>query len=415
MPDQSYYAQQLEEMKAAGAVRVFPLVQSEQGPHFTVDGKTYLNLCSNNYLGFAAHPRLKKAAVDAIEKYGVGTTSVRSLIGTNVLHVELEKALAHFKKCEDAVVVTSGYLANLAAIQTLLTREDIVISDELNHASIIDGVSLAKIQNKLIYPHNDVAALRAMAPQIRQLQAKKRSDGKDPVTMIVTDGVFSMDGDVANIPELLAVAEELDALLVVDDAHGEGVLGDYGRGVVDHYGIHAHPRIIEVGTLSKAFGVNGGFIAGQHGMVEFLRQKSRQFLFTNALSIPDTAALIESVKILEESDELVKKLWENTRILKEGLKAAGFDTGVSTSPITPVMVGDEAKAREFAAALKAAPVGVGGTAELAGIITTPIVFPMVAKGKARLRLIPSAGHTKEDMEGAVSVIIEVGKRLAALR
>lgn len=403
MPDQSYYASQVEEIKQSGTLRIPPIVESEQGAHFRVDGKEYLNLCSNNYLGLAAHPRLKAAAIKAIEQYGVGTTSVRSLIGTNVLHLELEKSLARFKKCDDAVVVTSGYLANLAAVQTLLTREDIVISDELNHASIIDGVSLAKIQNKLIYPHNDVAALRAMIPQIRELQAKTRPDGKPPVTAIVTDGVFSMDGDVANIPDLLAVAEEIDALLVVDDAHGEGVMGDHGRGVVDHYGIHAHPRIIEVGTLSKAFGVNGGFIVGQKGMVEFLRQKARQFLFTNALSIPDTAALIESVKIMEESDELVKKLWANTKILKEGLKAAGFDIGVSTSPITPVMVGEEAKAREFAAALKEA-----------GILVTPIVFPMVAKGKARLRLIPSAGHTEEDMKWAVEEIREVGQKLEIL-
>lgn len=403
MPGNEFFAQKLEAMKAAGSLRVFPIVQSEQGGHFTVDGGAYLNLCSNNYVGLAAHPRVKQAAQEAIEKYGVGTTSVRALIGTNPLHLELEASLARFKHTEDAVVFTSGYLANLAAIQTVVGRGDIVISDELNHASIIDAVALAKVDRKVIYAHNDTAGLRAKFPEIRALQETPKADGSRPVTVIVTDGVFSMDGDLAPLPELLEIAKELDAFLIVDDAHGEGVVGDHGRGAIDHFGLHGHENIIEVGTLSKAFGVVGGFVTGPKSLAEFLRQKARQFLFTNALSIPDTAALIESVKILEESDALVKTLWANAAILKEGLRAAGFDTGRSETPITPVMVGEESVARAFAKELKAE-----------GVLVTPIVFPMVAQGAARIRLIPSAAHTPEDMRFAVDKITAVGRRLNVL-
>ncbi len=373
------------------------ILESSQGAYVTVNGKKYLNLCSNNYLGLASDERLKNAAIEAIKKYGVGTTSVRPLIGTNDLHLELERRLAEFKKTEAALVLTGGYITNLAVMQTLLTKEDIVISDEYNHASIIDAIRLSQVQHKFIYKHNDTANLRSLTPEILELKKSKRADGKERVTVLITDGVFSMDGDIANIPLLSAIANEIGAMLVVDDAHGEGVLGKNGRGIVDYFGAHGQVDI-EVGTLSKAFGVMGGFIAGDKEVVDIFRSSARQYMFTNALSIPDTAALIEAVKIMEESDERVVRLWENSRILKQGLTRAGFDIGISETPITPVMIGDETKAKEFAAKLFDE-----------GIFVSAIVFPMVPQGKARLRLIPSSLHTSEDVNHAINTITRVGK------
>ncbi len=364
------------------------IVESQQGAYITVKGKKYLNLCSNNYLGFAADERIKKAAISAIEKYGVGTTSVRALIGSNELHVELENKLAEFKKAEDAIVVTGGYLANMAAIQTLIGKNDVIVSDELNHASIIDAIRLSGVQNKFIYKHADIDNLRA---QLDQIRASAKEDAK---ILIVTDGVFSMDGDLAPLPELVQVAQELGALLMVDDAHGEGVLGDHGRGIVDHFGLHGQVDI-EVGTLSKAFGVMGGFITGSSELIQQYKKGARQFLFTNALSIPDTAALIAAVDIMMESDSLVKKLWENAEYLKKSLQDAGFDTGITQTPIIPVMIGDEEKARSMAQRLMEK-----------GVMATPIVFPMVAKGTARLRLQPSALHSKEDLDMGIQNIIQ---------
>ncbi|MBI3620434.1 glycine C-acetyltransferase [Candidatus Roizmanbacteria bacterium] len=392
----------IKTMKEKGLYNYIKTVESEQGAYLLVDGKKYLNLCSNNYLGLAAHPRLKKAAQEAIEKFGVGTASVRSLIGTNSLHLELEKELASFKKAEGAIVVTSGYLANLAAIQTLLGKDDIVISDELNHASIIDAVRLAQVTNKFIYKHGDVKNLRSQIAKINALKNEKTPDGANRQVLIVTDGVFSMDGDIAPLPELVAVARDLGAYLMVDDAHGEGVLGKNGRGIVDHF--HLHGQVdIEVGTLSKAFGVLGGFITGKKSLVEYYRQRARQFLFTNALSIPDTAALIAGVRMMGESDRLLKKLWSNTEFLKESLKKAGFDIGQSVTPLTPVMVGDENKAKEFAAFLFQE-----------GVMVSAIKYPMVALGKARLRLIPSAAHTKKDLRYGVEKISLIGKKLGLI-
>lgn len=361
-------------------------VESQQGAYITVKGKKYLNLCSNNYLGFAADERVKEAAKKAIDAYGVGTTSVRALIGTNALHEELETKLAEFKKAEAAVVLTGGYVANMAAIQTVVGKEDIVVSDELNHASIIDAIRLAGVQNKFIYKHADMQDLREQMEEIRAKADEGRSDGERRTILIVTDGVFSMDGDLAPLPELADIAHELDALLMVDDAHGEGVLGDHGRGIVDHFDLHGRVDI-EVGTLSKAFGVMGGFITGSRELIDRYKSGARQFLFTNALSIPDTAALIAAVEMMMESDDRVKKLWENAEFLKEELQKAGYDIGITQTPIIPVMVGDEDKAKELAKKL-----------ENKGIMATPIVFPMVPKGTARLRLQPSALHTKEDLK-----------------
>lgn len=378
------------------------VVESAQGAYLTIESKKKLNFCSNNYLGFASNPRLKKAAADAIKKYGVGPGAVRALSGTNTLHIALEENLAKFKKAEAALVLQGGYIANLAAIQTLLGKEDVVISDELNHASIIDGIRLAQIQNKYIYKHRNMGNLEKVLNEIKKLRQVPKSDGELPLVLIVTDGVFSMDGDLAPLPEIVALAKKYDALTMVDDAHGEGVLGDHGRGIVDHFNLHGEVDI-DVGTLSKAFGVMGGFITGKRELIEYYRQKARQFLFSTGLTVPDTAALIEAVKILEESNELVKKLWENADYLKKSFKELGFDTGESETPITPVMLGDENVAIEFSAKLLEN-----------GVFATPIKFPMVPKGKARIRVMPSAAHSKKDLDFGISVFHKVAKQLKVL-
>lgn len=384
----------LEQMKSKGLYNNIKTVESEQGAYLTINRKKYLNLCSNNYVGLASDPRLKKAAIRAIKKYGVGTASVRSLIGTNSLHIELEEKLAKFKKADGCLLLTGGYLANMAAIQTLIGKEDIVISDELNHASIIDAVRLSGCKNKFIYKHADINDLKRQIPNI--LKLKKRT------ILIVTDGVFSMDGDLAPLPDLVKVAKEIGAYLMVDDAHGEGVLGKNGRGIVDHFNLHGKVDI-EVGTLSKAFGVMGGFITGNKELIEYYRQKARQFLFTNALSIPDTAALIAAVDILSRSDKELNKLWDNTKYLKDNLQKLGFDIGKSETPITPLMIGDENKAKEFSKLLFDQ-----------SVMATPIKFPMVPLGTARLRLMPSASHTKKDLQFGVKKIEKIGKLLKVI-
>lgn len=376
-----------------------PILESAQGTHVFIGGKSYLNMCSNNYLGLANEPRIKKSAINSIKQYGVGTTSVRPLIGTNILHIQLEKQLAGFKKTEDALVLTGGYLANLAVVQTLLSKEDIIVSDEYNHASIIDAIRLSQVRNKFIYSHNNINHLKSLLPQINKLQKIPKNDGTYPKTMIISDGVFSMDGDIANVPQLVTIAKQIGAILVIDDAHGEGVLGNHGRGIVDHFGLHNQVDI-EVGTLSKAFGVIGGFITGKKQLIDQLR-KARQFLFTNGLTIPDTAALVESVNILTESDERVRQLWQNATLLKNGLKNLGFNIGESQTPITPVIVGEESSAQYLAKSLFDE-----------GIIVSAITFPMVEKGKARLRLIPSSLHTQADIETVITTLKKVGSEYA---
>lgn len=396
---QSFYETIEETVKKGKFPRV---VASGQGAYLTLEGKKKLNLCSNNYLGLAGDKRLEQAAIQAIETYGVGTGAVRALSGTNVLHIELEESLARFKKAEACIAVTSGYMANMAAIQTIMGKEDIIISDELNHASIIDAIRVAQIKNKFIYKHKDMQELEAKLKEADALREQMQKEGKNPVMLIVTDGVFSMDGDLAPLPDIVKLAETYGALTMVDDAHGEGVMGEGGRGIVDHFKLHGRVDI-EVGTLSKGFGVMGGFITGKTALIGFYRQKARQFLFSNGLSVPDTAALIESVKILEESDERVKKLWENAAYLKEKLVAIGFNCGESETPITPVMLGDEAVADAFSAKLFEN-----------DVFATPIKFPMVAKGTARIRVMPSAAHTKEDLDRGAAAFQKVGQELGVL-
>lgn len=352
-----------------------------------------LNFCSSHYLGLAVDDRLKKAACEAIDKWGIGT-GYRTLAGTNSLNIELEKRIADFKQAEAAVVFPSGYLANCAAIQTIFSKEDVVISDELNHASIIDAIKLAGIKNKHIYKHNDIADLERILEETN----KSRDEGK---VLIVTDGVFSMDGDLAPLPEIIKLAKKYGAITMVDDAHGEGVMGD-GQGTAHCLGVRGQIDI-EVGTLSKAFSVIGGFITGKRALIDFYKQKARQFMFTSAMTAPDTAALLEAVKAIQESDELIKKLWANTRLLKTSLKKAGFDIGQSESPITPMMLGDEDLAVKFASELFTE-----------GVFATSIRFPMVAKGQARIRLIPSAGHSTVDIEFGVEKIVKVGNKLKVI-
>lgn len=377
------------------------VIESSEGAYLTINGKKKLNFCSSHYLGLSTNPRIIKAAKEALDSYGTGT-GYRTLAGTHKLHVELEDALARFKKAESAIVLTGGYMANMTAIQTIIGKEDIVISDELNHASIIDAIRLSQVQNKLIYKHRDMRDLEERLKEAVKLAESPKSDGEQPLILIVTDGVFSMDGDLAPLPEIVKLAKQYGVLTMVDDAHGEGVLGKGGRGIVDHFDLHGQIDI-EVGTLSKAFSVMGGFITGRKVLIDFYKQKSRQFLFSNALTIPDTAALLEGVKILEESDELVKRLWKNTRYLKSEFKKIGFDIGNSETPITPVMMPSEDTARQFSSKLF----------EL-DVFATPIVYPMVAKDKSRIRVIPSASHSKKDLDLGISAFAKIGKEFKVI-
>lgn len=397
--DKANFYQKLQEAVAAG--KSPSVIESSQGAYLTVGGRKLLNFCSSHYLGLATEERLKEAAKKAIDKYGLGT-GYRTIAGTHLLHVELENAIAKLKKAEGAVVVSSGYLANMAAIQTIIGKEDIVISDELNHASIIDAVRLSQVKNKFIYKHLDTKDLETKLREAVDRSKTPKSDGSSPIIMIITDGVFSMDGDLAPLDKIVPLAKQYGVLTMVDDAHGEGVMGNGGRGVVDHFGLHGKVDI-EVGTLSKAFSVMGGYITGKKVLIDFYRLKARQFMFSIALTIPDTAAALEGVRMLTESDALVKKLWENTEYLKNKFQTLGFDTGQSKSPITPVMLGDEELTLKFSSRLLEE-----------GVYAGAIRFPMVPKGTARIRVIPSASHSKKDLEYGISIFEKIGRGLKVL-
>lgn len=393
----------VELLRTTGAFKNYRTISSPQGAWIVADGKNVLNFCSNNYLGLASDPQMIKASIAALNQYGVGTGAVRALSGNSILHETLELDLAKFKKTEAVMVVQSGFVANLIAVQTIIDKEDIVISDELNHASIIDAVKLSQAQTKYVYRHSDIADLEAKLKEANAVrESQKRLDGTEKTILIITDGVFSMDGDIAPLPALVKLAKQYAALLMVDDAHGEGVLGSNGRGIVDHFQLHGQVDI-EVGTLSKAFGVIGGCIAGKKTLIDYYKQKARPFSFSTGLSIPDTAALIEAVKILQTSDELVKKLWANGNYLKEKFKKLGFDIGNSATPIIPVMIGDESLAKQFSLALFSE-----------NVFATPIMFPMVAKGKARIRVMPSAIHTQEDLDTGLKAFEKIGKNLGLI-
>jgi len=366
-------------------------ISSPQGAWIEVDGRRVLNFCSNNYLGLANHPQMKQAAKEAVDRYGVGPAAVRTIAGTLDLHLELERRIAAFKGVEAAITFQSGFNANLATIPALVGEGDVIFSDELNHASIIDGARLSRA--KIVrYPHNDPEGLEEA---IRKEQPFRRG-------LIVTDGVFSMDGDIAPLPAIVEIAERWGLLLMVDDAHGEGVLGRGGRGIVDHFGLHGRVDI-EVGTMSKAFGVVGGYVAGRRQIVEWLRQRGRPFLFSSAMTAADTAACLAALDILEESTELVDRLWENTRFFKEEMRRLGFDLGRSETPITPVMLYEASTAQEFSRRLFEE-----------GIFAMAIAYPTVPKGKARIRVMLSATHSHDDLQFGLSAFEKVGKELGVI-
>lgn len=386
----AFIQEELQRLENEGLLIRIRTIESPQGAWLQVDGSRVLNMCSNNYLGFADHPRLKKAAQQAIEKYGVGPAAVRSIAGTMTLHRQLEEILAAFKKVESTITYQSGFTANQAIIPVLVGETDTIFSDELNHASIIDGCRLSRGKT-VRYRHCDAASLESM---IRQHDAGRK--------LIITDGVFSMDGDLAPLPDILEVAERHDAIVMVDDAHGEGVLGSHGRGISDHFGLHDRVDI-EVGTMSKAFGVMGGYIAGRKLLTDFLRQKARPFLFSSAVTPADVAACIAAVEILTESDEPVQKLWENAGYFKERLRNQGFDLGRSQTPITPVMIGDAKKSSEMSRRLFEE-----------GVFAMSIGFPTVPRGQARIRVMISAAHQRGDLDFAVEKFTLVGKELGVI-
>jgi glycine C-acetyltransferase len=383
---------ELDNLKDGGLYNRIRALSSPQGAWLVVDGKRVLNFCSNNYLGLANHPKLKRAALEAVEAYGVGPAAVRSIAGTMSLHLQLEERLARFKGVEAAITFQSGFNANLGCIPALVGKGDAIFSDELNHASIIDGSRLARAEI-LRYAHGDPRDLRHTLSENRP---------KFNRALVITDGVFSMDGDVAPLDEIFEVVKDFDCILMVDDAHGEGVLGRGGRGIVDHYGLHGKVDI-EVGTLSKAFGVVGGVVAGNPLVVEWLRQRGRPFLFSSAMTVPDVAACLAAIDLLEGSTELVDRLWENTRYFKSQMLQLGFDTGKSTTPITPVMLGEAPLAQQFSRELFEA-----------GVFAMAIGYPTVPQGKARIRVMISAAHGREDLDQGLEVFAKVGKNLGVI-
>ena len=383
--------EELAQLKEAGLYNQIRTIESPMGGRVVINGRSLLNFCANNYLGLANHPRICQAAKDGIDQYGVGPGAVRTIAGTMSLHVALEQRLAAFKKAEACITFQSGFTANLATIPALVGRGDLIFSDELNHASIIDATRLSRA-TVIRYAHNDVDDLQ------RQIVAAPTGGRR----LIVTDGVFSMDGDVAPLDKICDVAEQHDIVLMVDDAHGEGVLGEGGRVIVDHFGLHGRVHI-EVGTLSKAFGVVGGLVAGRQSIIDWLRQRGRPFLFSSAMTAPDVAACLEAVNLLEESTELVERLWANGNLLKAELTRLGFDTGHSDTPIVPVMLGEAPLAQQFSRRLFEE-----------GVFAMAIGYPTVPQGKARIRVMNSAAHSQQDLEQALDIFERVGKELAVI-
>ena len=383
---------ELKSLKDAGLYNRIRTISSAQGAWLIVDGKKVLNFCSNNYLGLANHPKVVQAAKDAVDKYGIGPAAVRTIAGTMDLHNELEKKLAEFKGVEAAITFQSGFNANIATIPALVGKEDAIFSDELNHASIIDGCRLSAA-TIIRYNHCDVQDLERALQENRNRYVR---------AMVITDGVFSMGGDIAPLDQIYEVSKKYETILMVDDAHGEGVLGRGGRGIVDHF--HLLGKVdVEIGTLSKAFGVVGGVVAGNSLIVEWLRQRGRPFLFSSAMTVPDVAACLAGLEILQNSSELVERLWENTRFFKEEMKKAGFDIGKSVTPITPVMLGEAHLAQEFSALLFEN-----------NVFAMAIGFPTVPRGKARIRVMISAAHQKTDLERGLEAFVKVGKKLGVI-
>jgi glycine C-acetyltransferase len=387
----AFLRSELDSLKAQGLYRPLRVLEDEQKAHTTFDHHSVVNLSSNNYLGLTTHPRLREAALEAVRRFGVGTGSVRTIAGTMAMHVELERRLAEFKQTEAVVVFQSGFTANAGTVSAILTKDDVVVSDALNHASIIDGCRLSRAQIK-VFPHKDVDAARAI---LRDLPAGQR-------TLLITGGVFSMDGDLGPLPDLCAAAEEFGAIMMVDDAHASGVFGRNGRGTVDHFGMHGRVDV-QVGTLSKAIGALGGYVAGTRDFIEFLHHRARPFLFSTSHPPAVTAACLAALDVLLEEPAIIDRLWENTRFLKAGLVGLGFDTGVSESPITPVIVGEGALAMRLSDRLFEE-----------GVFAQGIAFPTVARDRARVRTIVTATHTREELQFALDAFARVGRELGII-
>jgi len=387
----SFLGVELNALKSQGLYRRLRVLDDRQAARTTIDGREVVNLSSNNYLGLTTHPKLKAKALAAIEAFGVGTGSVRTIAGTMAIHMELERRLADFKKTESAVVFQSGFAANAGTVAAILSKEDIVISDELNHASIIDGARLSRATIK-VFPHRDVDAARAI---IRELPAGSRK-------LIITDGVFSMDGDLGALPALCNLAEEYACIMMVDDAHASGVFGKNGRGTIDHFGLHGRVDV-QVGTLSKAIGALGGYVAGNRNLIDFLHHRGRPFLFSTSHPPSVVATCIAALDVLQEEPRLIERLWENTKFFKDGLNRLGFNTGASESPITPVIAGEAPNAMKLSDRLFEE-----------GVFAQGIGFPTVARDKARVRTIVMATHTRDDLQFALDTFAKVGREIGLI-
>jgi glycine C-acetyltransferase len=386
-----YLFAELEALKQQGLYRRLRVLESEQRAHATVDHRQVVNLSSNNYLGLTTHPKLRERALEATRRYGVGSGSVRTIAGTMAIHVELERRLAEFKQTEAVVVFQSGFAANAGTVSAVLTEHDVVVSDELNHASIIDGSRLSRATIK-VFPHKDVDAARRI---VRTLPVSQRK-------LLITDGVFSMDGDLGPLNDLCAVAEEFGCIMMVDDAHASGVFGKNGRGTIDHFNVHGRVDV-QVGTLSKAIGSLGGYVAGSRALIDFLCHRARPFLFSTSHPPAVAAACIAAIDVLMEEPDIIDRLWDNTRLFKSGLQALGFNTGASESPITPVIVGDGALAMKLSDRLFEE-----------GVFAQGIGFPTVARDKARVRTIVTAAHTRDELQFALDRFATVGRELGIL-
>jgi glycine C-acetyltransferase len=387
----AYLGRELDSLREQKLYRHLRILEDEQKAHTTVDHRSVVNLSSNNYLGLTTHPKLRRAALKAIEEFGVGTGSVRTIAGTMEIHMELERRLADFKKVEKVVVFQSGFAANAGTVSAILNKEDVVVSDELNHASIIDGCRLSRATIK-VFPHKDVDAARKI---IKDLPASQRK-------LLITDGVFSMDGDLGPLPALCELAEETGCIMMVDDAHASGVFGANGRGTVDHFGMHGRVDV-QVGTLSKAMGALGGYVAGNTNLIEFLYHRARPFLFSTSHPPSVVLACMAALDVLLEEPQIIERLWENTRFFKEGLQRLGFDTGLSESPITPVIAGEGAKAMLLSDKLFER-----------GVFAQGIAYPTVARDKARVRTIVTATHTREDLQYALDQFAAVGREIGLI-
>jgi glycine C-acetyltransferase len=387
----AYLTAELDALRQQGLYRTLRILEDRQQATSRFDGRQVVNLSSNNYLGLTTHPKLIERAIEATRRFGVGSGSVRTIAGTMAIHMELEARLAAFKKTEAVVVFQSGFAANAGTVAAILTRDDVIISDELNHASIIDGCRLSRAAIK-VFPHKDAAGARRI---LQDLPAGQRK-------LLITDGVFSMDGDLGVLPELCALAEEFGCIMMVDDAHASGVFGANGRGTVDHFGMHGRVDI-QVGTLSKAVGALGGYVAGSRALIEFLYHRARPFLFSTSHPPSVAATCLAALDILEEEPEIIERLWDNTRFFKNGLVSLGFDTGASESPITPVIAGDGSLAMKLSDRLFEE-----------GVFAQGLAFPTVPRGKARVRTIVTAAHTREELQVALDAFGKVGRELGLI-